>query len=273
LGCSSGDYLSDCIAIEEEHDDLVEEGFDFGIPFWQNFTVVRPLTQGFLPPPYANGNYELEFSFCKTINLRWLDMGLGWNFGQLLHFVEKTVKIPPPPHDYLALLQFVQVYDNGDIGPPCSFPRSSIVNIYCGIDKANCTGINGSIGSQCIAGDTTNPGFCLCGIVPNNSPCDGFTLNILSNNCSKGYAIKIYSPTALPILPHDFFGIIFGTIMGIICLMFMGGICYNRSVLNKKGLRAVPFYDEITCQKELQSYTLPISSSSSTTYGAIDQNT
>jgi len=258
-------HLELCVAIEDEHDDLIEEEFDFGIPFWQNFTLSINL-HTVLPP--FNGIYEYKFNFCNSVDMISTQSGLGWNFGVLRKFVQLDIIIPFPPDNFTYVKEFVQVYEDGDVGPPCAGPRSAVVNIYCGMDKANCTGIPGNNGPACIAGNSTNPGFCLCGIVFNSSICTGLDINILSNNCTKGYGNLVHPPVSLLIVPATIAGEVIGTIIGILLFAFCAGYVYNRSVLNKKGLRAVPLYDSCTTQKQEQrNYTLPTS-----TYGTIDEH-
>jgi len=197
--------------------------------------------------------------------------GTGWNYGSLSSFVELNVNPPPnlPPFD-MALLEFVQKYENGDISPPCNTPRSATVNIFCGLGPANCSSVNGSTGAQCLSGISTNPGYCLCSIAYNSSQCSSLTFNILSNNCSKGVALPLVGPGHPPLLPPTIAGIVIGTILGIIVLALLGGYVYNRSVYGKKGLRAVPLYDKCTGQEDQANYTLP--SSSTSNYGSVTEN-
>jgi len=259
-------HLDYCVALEATQDDLIEEEFDFGIPFWQNFTASANLTTIF--PPYLNGIYEYRFNFCNSVDMISTQSGLGWNFGVLRKFVQLDFLVPNPPDNYTSVKEFIQIYEDGDVGPPCAGPRSTLVNIYCGKKLANCTGIPGNNGSSCIAGNSTNPGFCICGILFNSSMCTGLDINILSNNCSKGYANELHPAISLLLIEGTIAGEIIGTIIGVLLFAYCLGYVYNRNVLNRKGLRALPLYGCCNTQKQEQrNYTLPTS-----TYGTIDEH-
>jgi len=207
-------------------------------------------------PPYMIGTYHYTMDFCYTVGLD--NNGMGWNMGELTQFQA----LDDVPGNDIPIVQFVQYYTDGDIGPPCIEPRSTQVNIFCGT-TANCSTIPGNRGPACLDPlDSPNSTFCVCGIVYNNiSICSGLTFYLLSNNCTKGIP--------KPILPHipvvnDTTGIIIGTLIALIFIGCFGGCIYNYSVQGKRGAMMIPFYDTCTGSKHTTTY-----SPGPSTYGAV----
>jgi len=263
----SGPHL-DCVATEIEHDDLIEEDFDFRIPHWEGVNL-NYTTDQFTFAPEMTGFQIYTLNFCKTLSITPVAGGAGWSFGALGQFFQLNITIPPDgPHYDTALLEFFQVYLNNDgpFTPPCQGSQAALVNIYCGLGGANCTSVPGNSGALCVAGNATQNGYCLCSIAfTNNSLCHGLTFNILSNNCPRGVPHPLGPPPTIPLLPHNIAGIVIGTIIGFIALLFFGGYVYNRAALHKTGMAAVPFYENCTGRSE--QYTLP--ASNPTSYGAL----
>jgi len=253
-------------------DDQIEEEWDFRLPYWENVTISYSSAE-YNVPPYMSGVYTYRFTFCDSISVY---MGIsnpsqsfGWSFGSMSYFV--AYDITPKngsSHEYAAFLEFSQYYSNGDTGSPCTpqSPRSATVNLYCGLDKANCTQIPGNKGPQCIDGGITKPGFCLCSVNYNASRglCSGLEFNILSNNCTKGVGYPIVGPSPNAI-PQSHVGIAVAVIVSLIFLCCIFGFIYNTTVHGKRGCQAIPFYDACTSNKQRAPYdTVPVPSSSST---------
>jgi len=274
-----------CVAYEFL-DEQIEEEWDFRIHGWENFTVSISSSEHNIPP-YMSGVYTYRFSFCDSVVVYMgngtQNQSFGWSFGSMSYFAAYDVAPKPPSthtedpiHEYNAYHEFSQFFGNGDTGSPCSpqNPRSAVVNIYCGLDKANCTQVPFNKGPACIDGGTTKPGFCLCSVHYNtsrNGICSGLDFNILSNNCTQGKAYPIVGPS--PYNPgQSHVGIAVAVIVSLIFLCCIFGFIYNTSVHGKRGCHAIPFYDTCTGNKHERTApydtAVPSSSSTSGAYGA-----
>jgi len=256
-----------CQAVEYIHDDDIEEIFYFDVPFWQD-EVVNITTDRYNINPPMVGSYKFEFSFCNTINIISVSEPItNWGFGYLANFVQYDIDGPPPPFDYGAFNEFSQYYEMGDTSPPCSSPRQARVDIYCGRENANCTQVPGNLGHACISGSSTNPGFCLCSVMFNNSnTCNGLILGVLSNKCPIGVPQNL-NPATIPWLPRNIAAIVIGTILGMILLAFIAGVVLNR-MKGKTGYDVIPFYERCTGRNK-QEYTNATENAPPSTYGTL----
>jgi len=252
-----------CQAVEFIHDDEIEEIFYFNVPFWQN-EVVNVTTDRYNIDPMI-GFFNYRFSFCNTINITSVAEPItNWGFGYMVNFFQYD-PIVPPPFDYGATKEFSQFYEFGDTHPPCGTPRSARVDIYCGREKANCSQVPGSIGDHCVSGISTNPGFCLCSVMFNNTNlCNGLVLGVLSNKCPTGVPQQLH-PGTLPLLPRNVAAIVIGTILGMVLIAFLVGVLYNR-MNGKTGYDMIPFYDKCTGSK---GYTNTETAPPPTSYGTL----
>lgn len=216
------------------------------------------------------GTWSLVLNFCDSVSLIQGNVSsttpgnqLGWNYGFLFNFTEDDINPPAhptvPPSE-LALLEFIQTYSFGDVGPPCSSPRTSTVNIYCGGGKANCTQVPGSAGADCLT-KSNNP-YCICSVTWNETFgfCSGLQVNLLSNSCPKNASHWPITPVYPPMNnPGTVAGIFFAVVFVLLFVTCGGGYIYNYSVHAKRGCEAMPFYD--TCYG---SAPAPVYASSST---------
>jgi len=251
-----------CVAVEAV-DDLIHEDFDFRIQEWEK-TNVSVVSNAYNLPPMS-GPYTYHYSFCNSLNIYMGDNiqdpknVFGWSFGVLTSFVAYDINPGNASHEFAAFMQFTQIYDFGDAGSPCTeeIPRSATINIYCGIERANCTQVPGNIGAQCLnPGGVTTPGFCLCSIHYNASVglCKGLTLNLLSNKCPHGRAIGS-DGSGNPQDVSRMVGIAFAFLGVFIMVAIIGGYIYNFTVHSKRGCQAIPFYDTCTGKKAEPTYT------------------
>jgi len=269
-----------CIAVEGI-DPLVEEDFDFRVPNWENSTVIYASENYNLPP--MNGVYTYHYSFCDGINVYMGNIPqnpnnvFGWSYGVLSRFIAHDIDPRNASHEYSAFHQFTQVFSYGDSGAPCSeaLPRSATVNVWCGLEKANCSQVVGA-GDHCLNGET-NPGFCLCLIQYPSNLCGGLLLHVLSNKCPHGRAKPIEPPSNPPDVSRVV-GITFAFLGVFIMVSIIGGYIYNFTVHSKRGCQAIPFYDTCTGKKDDPTYVVntgtsdtvtPPSGGSSSGYGSI----
>jgi len=245
-----------CIATKMEADNL-EEVWLFNITGWEN-KVTMTYTDTYNIPPMVD-SWTYEFKFCDQVTLykgnafaeekKYL---FGWSFGVLSSF--QALEVPPLEftddlHKYKAFKEFVQIYSGGDLGAPCILPRTTTVNIYCGVShsssQANCTQVPDSKGSDCIDDGNTQNGFCLCSIQYNRTQgiCSGLVLNLLSNTCPDSIAEPI--PSNKPNRASHVFGIIVLAAGTVIIVLFFIGYVYNLGQ-GKRGCSAVPCYESCT---------------------------
>jgi len=264
-------------------DQYFMELWDFTSEAWKGKTFSY-VSSDYNVPPMA-GNYRFQITFCDNIHVYIGDQtsgALGWSYGTMEFFAGMDVTPPIPSHptaptttptskedfEYSAFKEFVQVYSNGDSGAPCeNEERSAVVNIYCGIAKANCTQVPGNKGAECLDGGDTHNGFCLCGIQYNTTVgvCTGLALNILSNSCPNSVTIPTTTPLPSPSeSTQEGVGIAFGVLAVLLIVCIIGGYVYNFTVHNKRGCTAFPFYDTCTGKKVDPTYQVVPA-----TYGAI----
>jgi len=248
-----------CVVTRKVSESLTQKWF-FDNPAWDHQSV-RYVSQNHNIPPMT-GDWSFELTFCATVRL---EMGnilnstgklLGWSFGVLTTFdlVETVPTLKENKVAALPVRNFVQTYQAGDWGAPCPNGRTATVNVYCG-QNSTCADVPGAGGAICLGGSLSN-GFCLCsfGFNTTNGMCNGLWFNILSNKC----------PTSEPYYPDQpvpppttaaLVAAIFGVLISLFGLCWVGGYIYNYTVHTKRGLEAVPFHDTCTGMSKSTTYT------------------
>jgi len=224
-------FTSPPCKVDASIDGSYNEVFDFTAWKGKALSVVVDNTEGGFPdvPPYHNWTYTVDF--CRSTTAFMGDgtqhTSLGWSYGRLFKFNYNNT-----PHPIGATsLQFYQEHTDGDFGAPCSTPRASRVNIWCG---KSCARVPGSKSDQCLTSDATTP-YCVCSVQVNNAVntpfCTGLVFNLLSTSCP--------APTMVP-ADKNTAGIVFGVLFLLVVVAFVGVYAFNwRRGL--RGLEAVPF--------------------------------
>jgi len=208
------------------------------------------------------GDWSYELTFCATVRL---EMGnvlnstgllLGWSFGVLTTFdlVDEAPNNVMKNGVVQPIRTFVQTYNAGDWGGPCPNGRTATVHLYCGLNNS-CADVPGAGGNVCLSGSLGN-GWCLCsfGFNATLGMCNGLWFNVLSNKCPPSEPYYPDQPVPPP-TTAALVAAIFGVLITLFGLCWVGGYIYNYTVHTKRGLEAVPFYDTCTGASKSTSYT------------------
>lgn len=267
-------------------DGIFLELWDFAIDGWLGNTRSAAIATSPPNEPSMNGTWTYTIDFCKGVTLYEGNTTVepptsqGIVFGNFSTFIEVEPNIIPAPQPdphypfYTAYLRFIQTYTNGQVSAPCTHPRSSTLNIYCGGPLANCSAVPGSLGDECLDGkqNASLPGFCICSVLfnaTNGGYCNGLEINLLSDDCPNSQSSPIPSPQIPGESPGAVVGIVFLVLFILLLVSCVGGYAYNYSVHAKRGVQAIPFYDTCT-DKGSPSYSSakPITTGGGT-YGTV----